>query len=295
MATSIPAEERPLQETVPARRRRERLRFRLPLKLKFTLLITSLVVFAVGLVAVFLLRQQQDALAVEMTKRGLAIAENLAAGAKSALLTSDLLNLNVLAKDALKDPDVAYVVIADQDGKVQAHSDVALIGRAVERPAGLVPAGDPARAKDVGRISISTYRVAGREEIIDFAVPLSFSQVPVGALYLGFSTKSIQMALAHTRNQTLIIAAAMALIGVGGALLLASVLSRPIFRLVRGTKAIAAGNFQVALPVTSRDELGVLTESFNQMARSLHEKEMIKRAFTRYVAREVVDEILKDP
>jgi adenylate cyclase len=39
----------------------------------------------------------------------------------------------------------------------------------------------------------------------------------------------------------------------------------------------------------------MLTESFNQMARSLREKEMIKRAFTRYVAREVVEEILKDP
>jgi adenylate cyclase len=47
--------------------------------------------------------------------------------------------------------------------------------------------------------------------------------------------------------------------------------------------------------VTSRDEIGDLTESFNQMARSLREKEMIKRAFTRYVAREVVEEILKDP
>ena len=76
---------------------------------------------------------------------------------------------------------------------------------------------------------------------------------------------------------------------------LATLLSRPIFRLVQGTRAIAEGNFDVALPVTSRDEIGVLTESFNQMARSLREKEMIKRAFTRYVAREVVEEILKDP
>ena len=51
----------------------------------------------------------------------------------------------------------------------------------------------------------------------------------------------------------------------------------------------------MTLPVPSRDEIGMLTESFNQMARSLREKEMIKRAFTRYVAREVVEEILKDP
>jgi adenylate cyclase len=73
---------------------------------------------------------------------------------------------------------------------------------------------------------------------------------------------------------------------------LAALLSRPIFRLVQATGAIAAGNFNIALPVASRDELGALTESFNRMARSLREKEMIKRAFTRYLAREVVEEIL---
>ena len=39
-----------------------------------------------------------------MTKRGLTMAENLAAGAKSSLLTNDHLSLNVLVKDALKDP-----------------------------------------------------------------------------------------------------------------------------------------------------------------------------------------------
>ena len=37
------------------------------------------------------------------------------------------------------------------------------------------------------------------------------------------------------------------------------------------------------------------THSFNEMAASLREKDAIKRAFTRYVAREVVTEILKDP
>src|SRR6185503_428670 len=92
-----------------------------------------------------------------------------------------------------------------------------------------------------------------------------------------------------------IVTLAMVVVGVLGAIGLSNLLSRPIFRLVRGTRAIADGDFNVALPVTSRDELGTLTESFNQMARSLREKEMIKHAFTRYVAREVVEEILKDP
>src|SRR5262245_54927266 len=156
---------------------------RLSLKVKFGLLITALVFLSVALVAFFLLQQQQRGLAEEMTKRGLTMAENLASGAKSSLLTNDHLNLNVLVKDALRDPDVAYVVIANPDGEILAHSDVAMIGRQVERPAGLPTAGN--------RLAIDTYAAADGGRIFDFAVPLTFSQVPLGSLYLGFSDRSI--------------------------------------------------------------------------------------------------------
>ena len=53
------------------------------------------------LVVIVLLRQQQESLTVEMTKRGRAIAENLAAGAKTSLLQRDDLTLTVLVKDGV--------------------------------------------------------------------------------------------------------------------------------------------------------------------------------------------------
>jgi len=93
-------------------------------------------------------------------------------------------------------------------------------------------------------------------------VPLVYSGVPVGALYLGFSEEAITAALASARNQALVITLVMVLAGLGGAVGLAALLSRPIFRLVQATGAIAAGNFNITLPVASRDELGVLTDSF---------------------------------
>ena len=55
-----------------------------------------------------------------MTKRGLTIAQNLSNAAKNSLLTNDQLTLNLLVKDTMKDEDVAYVVVADHDGKVLA-------------------------------------------------------------------------------------------------------------------------------------------------------------------------------
>ena len=262
-------------------------RFRLPLKLKLSLLIISLLAVTVVLVSVFLLRQEQENLSAEMTKRGFTIAQDLAASAKNPLVTNDELTLNVLVKDAMKDPDVAYAVIADQDGKVLAHSDLALIGKPLDRPKGLKPLAD--------ELLVQNYTDPKHGPMIDFSVPLVFSRFRVGALYLGFSQQSIQHALAKARNQTILISVIMVLIGIGGAFGLSTVLARPILRLMEGTRAIAAGNFQISLPIPSRDEIGALTESFNQMAKSLREKEMIKRAFSRYVAREVVDEILKDP
>jgi serine/threonine-protein kinase len=135
----------------------------LSLKVKFSLLITTLVVLTVALVSFFLLRQQQQALTLEMTKRGQTIAEHLAAGGKAALVANDDLTLNVLVKEAMNDPDVAYVAFVDEEGSVRAHSDVALIGKPLVRRPGLIPLGD----KPV----IQTYRAESRRQIIDFAVP----------------------------------------------------------------------------------------------------------------------------
>ncbi|MGH7277107.1 MAG: adenylate/guanylate cyclase domain-containing protein [Candidatus Rokuibacteriota bacterium] len=262
-------------------------RFRLSLKLKLSLLIIALLALTVFLVSAFLLRQTQRDLSAQITKRGLTIAEHLAAGAKNSLITDDVLTLNVLVKDAMGDRDVAYVVIADHRGRAAAHSDVSLMGKPVQRPAALAPLGTE-------RL-VQTYSTPEHEDMIDVSMPLVFRDVTIGALYLGFSQHSITEALARTRRQTLGISAAMVLLGIGGAVVLATFLSRPILRLMEGTREIAGGNFSVSLPVSSRDELGALTRAFNGMARSLREKEMIKRAFTRYVAREVVDEVLKDP
>ena len=199
---------------------RRRVRLRVPLKVKLSFLITALVVLAVVLVGAFLLRQAQQTLTAEMTKRGLTIAEHLAAGAKSAMLSNDDLTLNLLVKDAMKDPDVAYVVIADDDGTVRAHSDLALLGQTVARPAGLEPLARPARwcarTARAPRSGSSTSRI-----------PSSSATSGWARLYLGFSERSITAALARARNQTILITVVMVLVGIGGAVALATVLVAP--------------------------------------------------------------------
>ncbi len=57
------------------------------------------------------------------------------------------------------------------------------------------------------------------------------------------------------------------------AIALAQIFVRPIRRLETGAQRISAGDYDVAIPVTTRDEIGDLTTAFNEMGRSLTVKE----------------------
>ncbi|MGZ8521935.1 MAG: HAMP domain-containing protein, partial [Candidatus Binatia bacterium] len=232
-------------------------KIRLSLKLKLSLLITLLIVLSVVMVGDYLLDQAKDSLRGEITKRGSTIAQHLAASGKNPLVTRDELTLSLLVRDALKDPDVAYVIVVDEDSKIVAHGDLNSIGKKYQRPGALKPLGNDTL--------VQSYADSAGGEIIDFAVPLEFSTVRVGALYLGFSDRSIRQTIERARGQTIWITGLMIVGGVLGAVALSIVLTRPLLTLAQGTKTIAAGSFDVVLPVSSRDEIGDLTVSFNEM------------------------------
>jgi nitrogen fixation/metabolism regulation signal transduction histidine kinase len=60
------------------------------------------------------------------------------------------------------------------------------------------------------------------------------------------------------------------LIAVWAAIFSARRLAAPIRELAEATHAVAQGDYQKQIPVTSRDEFGVLVESFNDMTRRIH-------------------------
>jgi nitrogen fixation/metabolism regulation signal transduction histidine kinase len=71
-------------------------------------------------------------------------------------------------------------------------------------------------------------------------------------------------------NQTLLLAAALFSIAAAGlAYLLARGIAGPIRELTGATHAVAEGSFDVSLETSSRDEIGALFSSFNQMTEDL--------------------------
>ena len=69
---------------------------------------------------------------------------------------------------------------------------------------------------------------------------------------------------------------------------------RPIADLQQATDAVRRGRYDVAVPVTTGDELGDLAASFNQMVAGLRDRERIREAFGTYLDNEVAEYILSD-
>jgi len=85
--------------------------------------------------------------------------------------------------------------------------------------------------------------------------------------------------LKHIYIVTLTLALSMALlVGIALAVILANRLSEPLANLAQATQAVARGDFSRPAPVTSRDELGVLTESFNSMTLQLADARRVVEA-----------------
>ena len=85
---------------------------------------------------------------------------------------------------------------------------------------------------------------------------------------ISFARRGLKQLYAWTLTLTLLLALTSAL---GLAVVLSERFSAPLGLLAEGTRAVAQGDFTRRQPVTSRDELGILTESFNTMTTQLAE------------------------
>lgn len=75
-------------------------------------------------------------------------------------------------------------------------------------------------------------------------------------------------------TRTLVISTAVIILVVClAAMLLARLFVRPIRQLETGARRIGSGDYDIALPITSRDEFGDLTRAFNDMSRNLRIKD----------------------
>ena len=252
------------------------------------------------------LQAVEKALIKEITERGKTIAINLLKPATDALIGEesllepgkrepDFLTLGMLTSQAIANAGITYAYILDDKDTVRASSikakdvpskDVEIRNKPFVEPPGLI------LVEDKENMVIKEDKVNG---IYDIEIGLKFGNKKMGRAKIGLSQESVKNAVKNTMNIAIRVTVVILVVGLVTAFLLAHYVVMPIKLLAVGVENIGKGNFDTEIKVKTRDELGDLTRAFNKMAKGLKERETLRDAFSRYVSKDVMEEILTEP
>jgi class 3 adenylate cyclase len=239
-------------------------------------------------VLIFLENSLRQTLIRESIEKGLGVARGVAFNAEDPLLTGDDLYLFSAIKNATRSAGIRYALIVDNQDQIRAAGDISRVGQQF-------------KLSDANRIDkqpgYQVHRIKkNQSSLLDLEVPiLTVSDTPIrlGAIHLGLSEDLIAQEIANMRNSLILISLITLVVGVIIAYLLAGLSMRPFRILVKGVRAIGAGDMDQHIKLKGKNEFAVLAEAFNDMALNLREKEFIKSTFERYVSKELVTDLLK--
>ena len=126
------------------------------------------------------------------------------------------------------------------------------------------------RARASGGQSSSRVTAADGESANLTAIPLkSASGTVIAVLLVANSRKELVEAQQHIRAIAYGVASVGILLAILVSLWIAASVSRPVEQLARAAREVTAGDWEVQVPVASKDEVGLLAEAFNRMTQEL--------------------------
>jgi signal transduction histidine kinase len=240
---------------------------RLTLRTKFILVGNLLVVLLVVSAAFLVEIRQRTAIVEEVKKRALILARGLAEASANSLVTYNYVGVEQSLSVATGIPDVIYAMVLDKEGNVAASTvRSAPIQRVLDGTEKILP---PAGTDSI----IQQRRIPGSsdETVYDVWVPVTIegSTQRWGTVRLGVSLASMNEEIARTRWQIAIFGLIALLLGSLSSVILAQRITKPLQALTKGVAAVGRGELTHRIEVTSRDELGQLSEAFNEMTVQL--------------------------
>jgi len=112
-------------------------------------------------------------------------------------------------------------------------------------------------------------------------------QVSDGYLFAVFSMVDVTEASRVLLQQLWIITAALIVAALLLSILLSRLFSRPILRVTKAAREMAEGNYDIVLPVTTKDEIGELTNTLNELGVERGKAENLRKELIANVSHEL--------
>jgi len=244
-------------------------RLKISLYTRFMIAITFILIFLVGSILFLIERREVRTIFEETKRRGILMARSIASLNLESLTFWDAAGIKSNIERET-DESLIYVVVYDKFRNPYVFNDLIR---------------DKEDIKGTSRLPEKVSEEMSAAARRDFSlgskvVPLIEIEVPAfaegspdywGSVKVGLSLEENQKEIRRTRLMLILIGCSGFLLGLVGAGILAKRITGPLQKLVEGTVRISQGDFTQTISVTSRDEIGDLARSFNEMTRDLLE------------------------
>ena len=254
---------RSLVEDLDAREQRDAEARLVPLRVKYTLVLATLVSVAIVIATYLVHRQEVNAMTNLALDFGSSLTRFVASQNAEPMVIEDWVAIEFFVKDTTELQQISHLRITDRNGVIrgslipeergQAFTDVAAHKRLIEK-------GDDLIVREV-ETDASSY--------LDFEAPILYQSKEMGRVYLGLSKESLERAANLTLYTMMGLSLAVVLTVIVAAYLLWSRISAPITILHGALRRAAEGNLSYRISETRNDELGQMFKEFNSMADHL--------------------------
>lgn len=296
------------------------MRTRIGLSARFAMLAVVVLACVLGMVALVWDRQEamhreaqelsvqaiSEFSSTRLLSRGQAATVQLAASLVNPVYYFDLDAIGVAVRAVLRQPDVSYVIVYDNEGQVihDGSPDISTYGQTMS---------DPFAYEVLG---LEAAHVQSNDTLVDIAAPIRIGDQRLGGVRVGYSLAAVKAEEARVggvmasrlqaigRSQLLWLG--VLLVGMVGLLVTIGVvlqrsLVSPVQQMADAARQIEAGTLDADVPASRRkDEVGDLMRAFAHMRDSLvrHDRDIRRMAYTdaltglsnRLAFRELLDE-----
>jgi len=253
--------------------------------------ISLIIIFvSIATLSTLSIKKQKEAYFSEFSKRGTSLCKSMASNSSYGLLTGSKEDIINLTKGIFKDKDVLFVLIKDLEGNVfyyeensnnnnrsnQEYYDEVIKWHEEE--------GEPSlhTTHNGTKLLFITEKILNTEELDMFdlmgleLVPEKHAQVQekyLGFAHIGISLEPIDEKLKSSTRDAIFIGAVLSILFSLIAYSFARRITKPVINLVDATRLISEGKLDHRAEITSKDEIGLLTRSFNKMTDDLEQSQ----------------------
>ncbi len=245
----------------------------IPLRFRLILMISGMLILLLGTLAVALGFIQSRTIRGQIEKRGLGVAQSLAAASMADLTIYNYVALERSANQAALNPDIEYVIIHDKEGRVAGYS-----GRPdLQNKFLMDDLSQKANAATAPLIQKRLFK-SGKTDVLDVAAPVFLNETGDrwGTIRLGLSLAPMHKQIRLTQWIILAVGLMALAVGILVSTWAAKRVTYPLGNLVHATIEAAQGNLSQEISVKTGDEVEILASNFSTMIQEIldHRKQL---------------------